>query len=44
MGKYTTVSFTFDCYDIKVKLRKNIKHSSKAGEEKKMKGTQMTEE
>ena len=44
MGEYTTVSFTFDCYDIKVKLRKNVKHSSKAGEEKKMKGTQMTEE
>ena len=27
MGEYTTVSFTFDGYDIKVKLRKNVEHS-----------------
>ena len=26
-GEYTTVSFTFDGYDIKMKLRKNVKHS-----------------
>ena len=38
MGEYTTVSFTFDCYDIKVKLRKNIKHLSKTGEEKQNEG------
>lgn len=38
MGEYTSVSFTFDCYDIKVKLRKNVKHSAKAGEEKQNEG------
>ena len=38
LGEYTTVSFTFDCYDIKVKLKKNVKHSAKAGEEKQNEG------
>ena len=38
LGEYTTVSFTFDCCDIKVKLRKNVKHSAKAGEEKQNEG------
>ena len=32
------MSFTFDCCDIKVKLRKNVKHSAKAGEEKQNEG------
>ena len=32
------MSFTFDCYDIKVKLRKNVKHSSKTCEEKQNEG------
>ena len=34
MGECTTVSFTFDCDAFKVKLRKNVKHSSRAGGEK----------
>ena len=44
MGEYTTVSFTFDCYDIKVKLRKNVNTRQKPVRKNKMKGTQMTEE
>ena len=42
LGECTTVSFTFDCNAFKVKLRKNVKHSSRADGENKMNGTQMT--